>query len=159
MEEIFPGLTREWLFNEQVVSYTLYSPQKAALLAWSESVLSTLESWPHEKPYLAIHDISQSGIGLFYCAAVKNDIFNIGVIPEARKRVHEILANDPEWQISLALVVSGSLSGQLSKLLFNESSEKRHFHSKAFFFSDMAQSWLVNSTTSAPISRINSISV
>jgi len=145
MEVIYPGLTREWLFNGQVVSYTLFSPQKATLLAWSESVLTTLEGWPREKPYLAIHDISQSGIGLFYCAAVKNDIFNVGVIPEARKRVDEILAKAPEWQISLALVVSGSLSGQLSKLLFNESSEKQRFHSKAFFFSDMAESWLVNS--------------
>jgi hypothetical protein len=158
MEEIFPGLTREWLFNERVVSYTLYSPQKAALLAWSESVLTTLERWPREKPYLAIHDISQSGIGLFYCAAVKNDIFNIGVIPEARQRVDEILTNDPEWHLSLALVVSGSLSGQLSKLLFNESSKKQQFHSKAFFFSDMAQNWLVNSTPSSTVSRVNAIS-
>ncbi|MEO8391848.1 MAG: hypothetical protein ABI700_02545 [Chloroflexota bacterium] len=159
MEEIFPGLTREWIYNERVVSYTLFSPQKSALLAWSESVLNTLEIWPREKPYLAIHDISQSGIGLFYCAAVKNDIFNIGVIPEAHKRVNEILVNAAEWQMSLALVVSGSLSGQLSKLLFNGHSEKQHFHSKAFFFSDMAQSWLVNSTISAPVSRVNSISV
>ena len=152
MEEIFPGLTREWLFDNRVVSYTLYSPQKAALLAWSESALSTFETWPREKPYLAIHDVSKSGIGLFYCAAVKNDIFNIGVIPEARKRVDEIFENDSEWQISLALVVSGSLSGQLSKLLLKENSEKRRFHSKAFFFADTAQSWLVNMALSSVVS-------
>lgn len=156
MEEIFPGLTREWLFDNRVVSYTLYSPQKAALLAWSESAIYTLETWSHEKPYLAVHDISQSGVGLFYCAANKNDIFNIGVIPEARKKVNEILESDPEWQVSLALVVSGSLSGQLSKLLLKENSENRRLHTKAFFFSDSAQNWLAN-TALPPIVTTSSV--
>ena len=159
MEEIFPGLTREWLFDGLVVSYTLSSPKKAALLAWSKSALSTLETRPHDQPYLAIHDISQSGIGLFYCAAVKNDIFNIGVIPEARKRVDAILEHDPELQISLALVVSGSLSGQLSKLLLKASSDNQRFQSKAFFFADMAQSWLVNPLMSSAASRVMALSV
>ena len=159
MEEIFPGLIREWLFDNRVVSYTLYSPQKAALLAWSESALNTLETWSHEKPYLAVHDISQSGIGLFYCAANKNDIFNVGVIPEARKRVDEILERSPEWQVSLALVVSGSLSGQLSKLLLKENLENQRLRTKAFFFSDTAQSWLVNTALSPIVSGVTSSSV
>ena len=103
MEEIFPGLTREWLFDDRVVSYTPYSPKKPRCLPGANPPYDTFETWPREQPYLAIHDISQSGIGLFYCAAVKNDIFNIGVIPEAHKRVDDILEHDPDCRFRLHL--------------------------------------------------------
>ena len=84
MTEIASGITREWLFDGRVIVYTVSSVNLAAINRWSISAVQTLEAWPKDRPYLALHDISKPGIGLLYVAAVENDIFNIGVIPEAQ---------------------------------------------------------------------------
>lgn len=144
METFYPGISREWVSDDRVVVYTLHSPKMATLDAWCEAALSTLESWPKDKPYRAVHDISQSGLGLLYCAAVENDIFNIGVLPRARKQVSALLEANPNWPIVLSLVVSGSLTGHLAKILYRQSNLEAQIQAKTFFYRDMALNWVIN---------------
>lgn len=144
MDVFYPGISREWVAEERVIVYTLQSPQMATLAAWSEAALATFEAWPKDKPYLAVHNISQPGIGLLYCAAVDNDIFNIGVLPQARKRISATLAAHPGWPVALGVVVSGSLTGHLAKILYRQNPQEVHFQTKAFLYRDMAVNWVSN---------------
>ena len=142
MDVFYPGISREWVAEERVIVYTLQSPQMTTLAAWSEDALATFEAWPKDMPYLAVHNISQSGLGLLYCAAVENDIFNIGVLPQARKRVSATLAAHPGWPVALGVVVSGSLTGHLAKILYRQNNQEAPFQTKAFLYRDMAVNWL-----------------
>jgi hypothetical protein len=144
MEMLYPGISCEWVGDGRVIVYTLHSPQMATLAAWSEAALATFEAWPKDKPYLAVHNISQSGLGLLYCAAVENDIFNIGVLPQAQKRVSNILAAHPGWPVALGVVVSGSLTGHLAKIIYRQHAQEAHFQTKAFLYRDMAVNWVSN---------------
>lgn len=138
MKEFCAGVTCEWFHNNHIVVYTLHDPRKSVLAAWSSAVLDMLESWPQDKPYLAVHDISRSGVGLLYCAAVADDIFNIGVVPEARPQIDEMITARPNWQVGLSVVLAGSLSGRLSKLLMKSGADDNRVQSRAFFFRDKA---------------------
>lgn len=144
MEMFYPGISREWVLDNRVVVYTLHSPQMATLAAWSEAALATLESWPKDQPYLAVHNISQAGLGLLYCTAVEQDIFNIGVLPQARKTVNALLAANPGWPVALGLVVSGSVTGHLAKILYRQTAQETRIQSKAFLYQDMALNWVAN---------------
>lgn len=142
MEEIANGITREWLHDRQVVSYQVNSVSVKAINAWSVLAIEALESWPKDSPYRAIHDISQPGIGLLFLTAVDSDLFNIGVVREARQRVQEIVESRPDWQLSLAIVVSASLSGRLTKLLYQQGQPDSQLQVKAFFHRSAAVKWL-----------------
>jgi len=142
MEEIATGITREWLYEGRIVSYTANSVSVASVNAWSDTALETLETWPEDQPYLAMHDVSQPGIGLLFLTAVESDIFNIGVVPSARQRVQEIVDSRPDWQLALAIVVSASLSGRMTKLLFQQAQPGSRIQVKAFFHRSAALKWL-----------------
>lgn len=151
MKMFYPGISREWVLDNQVIVYTLHSPQMATLAAWSEEALATLNAWPKDKPYLAVHNISQAGLGLLYCSAVEQDIFNIGVLPQARKQVNAILAANPDWQVALGLVVSGSVTGHLAKILYRQLTHETQIQSKAFLYSDLALNWLTSCFRPQPV--------
>ncbi len=153
MEEIATGVTREWLNEGRVVSYTVSAVSVASINAWSATAIDTLEHWPEDHPYLALHDVSQPGMGLLFLAAVGNDIFNIGVVPSAQQRVQEIVESRPDWQLALAIVVSASLSGRMTKLLFQQTQPGSRIQVKAFFHRSAALKWLDELEVSAEIHR------
>ena len=143
MNEIASGITSERLYDDRVIVYTILSVNLTAINRWSSSAIQTLEDWPKNRPYLALHDISRPGIGLLYVTAVQNDIFNIGVVPEARKRIQEdLLKPNPDWKVALALVVSPSLSSRLAQLLFHDATDETPIHRKAYFDRSSALTWL-----------------
>lgn len=142
--EVFPGVTYERLHDNRSIIYTVESARAAAFSAWSDTTLEILEAWPKDKPYLAVHDISHPGLGLLYCTAVQDDIFNICVLPQARERIEAMFDAYPDWKIALAVVVSSSLSGRLARLLFREDLPEARVQTKAFFYRDPAMNWLAN---------------
>lgn len=141
------GLAVEWLLERQVVVYRLQSPSRSALTAWSEAALEALASWPKDRPYRAIHDISQSGLGLLYCTAVQNDVFNVGVLPGARSQVEKLVSAHPKWTLSLAMVVSGSLSGHMYRFIYRPNKGLAQLQAKAFFIHEQAVQWLMRPPT------------
>ena len=146
--EITEGVQQNWLSDQQVLSYTLTSVTSTSLNNWSDYVVASLKTWSKDKPYLVIHDISQSGLGLLFSTAVQNDIFNIGIVPKAHSKVQSMIQANPEWQLRLALVVSASLSGRLARILFQKNNPQNQFQFKAFFYRDPALEWLTQSSNS-----------
>ena len=146
--EIISGVQQSLHNDQQIVEYKLTAVTSTSLNDWSDYVVASLETWPKDKPYLVIHDISQSGLGLLFSTAVKNDIFNIGIVPKAHEKVQAIAKINPDWQLRLALVVSASLSGRLARILFQKNSPQNQVQFKAFFYRDPALEWLVESSNS-----------
>lgn len=146
--EITTGIQQSWHIDQQIVEYKLTAVNPTSLNDWSDYVVESLETWPKDKPYLVIHDISQSGLGLLFSSAVQNDIFNIGIVPKAHGKVQSLIEANPEWQLRLGLVVSSSLSGRLARVLFKKNNPQSQFQFKAFFYRDPALEWLINSSNS-----------
>jgi len=146
--EIIAGVQQCWHNNQQVVEYKLTSVTSTSLNDWSDYVIASLETWPKDKPYLVIHEISQPGLGLLFSTAVKNDIFNIGIVPKAHEKINTIIKTNPDWQLRLALIVSASLSGRLARILFQKNNPQNQIQFKAFFYRDPALEWLIKSSNS-----------
>ncbi|MBK8023718.1 MAG: hypothetical protein IPK19_20345 [Chloroflexi bacterium] len=151
MSVIASGISCETLYDGRVIAYTVSSVSKASITQWSNIALQTLQEWPKDRPYLALHDISKPGIGLLYAASVENDIFNIGIVPAARTRIQEeLLLPNPGWTLALALVVSPSLSGRFARLLFQDASQETSIYQKAYFDRSSALAWLAKMGGFAP---------
>jgi len=112
-----------------------------------------MEAWPKDRPYRAIHDISQPGLGMLYCRNVQNDVLNVrnvqndvlnvGVLPEARPQVEALIARYPNWSVSLAVVMAGSLSGQVHRFTHYPESGKHSINAKTFLVRPQALEWLL----------------
>lgn len=144
MEPEIPGLSVEALEGGAIVAYTLLSAQATTISAWSDLAISKLKDWPKDRPYLALHDLSYPGVGLLYLTAVEFDPFNVGVTESGHREVLNLLASNHDWPIVLALVVSTSMSGRLTRLrLADLVSASSEITSRAFFKRSAAVDWLM----------------
>jgi hypothetical protein len=145
MQNVARGYNVEWFHNNQIIAYTLEYASVATLENWTIQAIEEIANWPKTRPYLALHDLSQPGVGLLYITATNYDIYNIAVTPGAKRQIESIIEPYPDWKIALALVVSTSLSGQLAKLNMaaGEGVLSRRTQAKAFFGRDEAISWLM----------------
>jgi hypothetical protein len=143
-DNLISGLTVEQLENDAIIAYTLSSAQSSTIAAWSDLAVANLHDWPKDRPYLALHDLSHPGVGLLYLTAVEFDPFNVGVTPGGRRAVYDLMAEKPDWQIVLALVVSTSLSGRLTRLRVADIiSDLPRITSRTFFKRSAALEWLM----------------
>ena len=142
MQEIAPGVLRDSVHDNRVLVYRVENVTMSALSVWSDIATQTIQDWPKDRPYLAIHDLSHPGVGLLFSTAVGGDIFNMGVLPNARKRISEVIRANPNWQLALAIVVSPSLSGRMAKLIFHKEPSDLQLPEKAFFSVSSALEWL-----------------
>jgi hypothetical protein len=142
-ENAIAGLKIEALEAAQIISYTLTSAQTTTISAWSEIAVNRLKEWPKDRPYLALHDLSHPGVGLLYLTAVEFDPFNVGITPTGRQAAHELMAAHAGWPVVLALVVSTSLSGRLTRLRMADIiSDLPKITSRTFFKRAAALEWL-----------------
>jgi hypothetical protein len=142
MQEIAPGVLREFTLDSRVLVYKVQRVTMNSLMAWSTCAIQTLEEWPKDRPYLVVHDLSHPGVGLLFSTAVGGEIFNMGVLPNTRKRIDEIIQANPNWQLAFAIVVSPSLSGRMAKLIIHKKSSNLQLQEKAFFTLASALEWL-----------------
>lgn len=140
--EVVSGVAQHWHQENQIVTYKLSSVSPTTLQEWSDVIIASLDTWSKDKPYLAIHDISQSGLGLLFASAVQNEIFNVGILPPAQPAIDALCKANPDWQIRLAVIVSSSLSGRLARVLFQKSKPESQIQFKAFFYEEPALKWL-----------------
>ncbi len=142
------GYNEEWFYDNRIVAYTLEYATVATLENWTMKAFDEIRNWPKNQPYLALHDLSQPGVGLLYMTATKYDIYNIAITPGGKQRVEEIVEHYPEWRLALAVVVSTSLSGQLAKLnmTFKQDVLGQRTKAKAFFGRESALTWLQQQT-------------
>lgn len=116
-EVIFPGLVREWFFDRKIVVYRLTAVSRNVLRDWSELVLETIENWPEDDPYLAVHDLVAPGVSLQYAVSVSFETSNVGVLPDYRRRAYELLEAREITGNRVALSFNLALSGRATKTL------------------------------------------
>lgn len=145
MKQAVEGVIQEWLADGQVVLYRLESASMLTISQWSDLTVETLRAWPKDRPYRAIHDVSKPGVSLLYMTAVQFDIFNVGISPTARQSINEMLAANPGWSLSLAVVVSQSLTGRITKLKSIQAlDEIPAARTNVFFKAPAALEWLLS---------------
>jgi hypothetical protein len=137
-------ITREMVKDNQIVVYTLTSMSLDILLQWSKDIQTVLTQWPDNLPYLALHDLSESGVSMPFLILSGRNIYSPDPSPSGQEHVNNFLDAYPDREICLALVLSSSASGRLTKRYGTSASESRIKY-KVFMNRDSALSWLLNS--------------
>lgn len=147
-DEPFNGILREWYNGREVVSYKLTAISPVIVEKWADLVLETIADWPKNKPYLAIHDLSQPGVSLQYAALVKFDMMNIGINDDGRIRAEVEFDKNPNWMGRVAVNFNLSLSGQTNRTLMNFL-DKTHpaISYKSFYNRTKSLRWLTTGIT------------
>lgn len=115
----FAGLTMDWYLGNEVVVYKLTAVSDDIVNKWAELIQSTLKDWPKDKPYLAVHDMSQAGVSLQFAALVNFDMMNLGITMGGRMLAEELFNQHPNWFGRIATNFNLSLSGQTNRTLMS----------------------------------------
>lgn len=118
-EKIAIGLVREWYLEHRIVMYRLSAVTPETISTWAEDVWTNLQTWDKDKPYLALHDLSQPGVSLQFAAMVSFDMMNIGITLEGRMRIESLFDAEPHRTARVAVNFNLSLSGQTNRTLMN----------------------------------------
>jgi hypothetical protein len=114
METIALGITCERLQEEKLFIYTVEKFGVEPLLRWSKAIADSLNMLPDPDRYLAIHDVSQTGVSLQYLLLTGYNILDPWLTPASEKHFLDIKKAHPKFTVKLAIVVSSQLSGQLA---------------------------------------------
>jgi len=143
MEIICRGIERGWLDEPRVVIYTVKSLGPANLVDWSKAVAASLEQWPDDADYIAIHDMSNSGMSLQFLLLTGNNILDPWLTPNSQLRFRDWMKQHPAQRVRLAVVVSSALSGQLSmKRGRSSNADQEQVESRLFDNLDAALEWV-----------------
>lgn len=144
----FPGLVVDWYNHDEVIVYKLTTVTEAVVQKWAALVMAILKTWPKNQPYLAVHDLSQSGVSLQYAAIVNFDMMNIGVTLGGRAQVERFFDNHRGWSARVAVNFNLSLSGQTNRTLMAYLSENHPaVQYKAFYNRSKCLRWLTTGIT------------
>lgn len=142
------GLIREWYADRSMVTYKLTAVSETIVDGWMQLVVDTLNEWDKDKPYLAIHDLSQAGVSLQYAAMVNFDMMNIGITMGGRFTLEELFDAHPNWQARVAVNFNLSLSGQTNRTLMNFlNCEHPSIRYKTFYSRTKCFKWLTGDIT------------
>jgi hypothetical protein len=76
----------EWCARDTIVAYVLLDMLQKVLQTWSDVALDILNNRPAGKPYLALYDLSHSGIVMDYLSLVQKKMFSLGVTEAGEER-------------------------------------------------------------------------
>jgi hypothetical protein len=116
-ESPFAGLTLDSYLGGDVLVYKLSAVSEDIVNKWAQLIQTILTDWPKDKPYLAIHDLSQAGVSLQFAALVNFDMLNLGITMGGRVLAEELFNQHSEWRGRIAVNFNLSLSGQTNRTL------------------------------------------
>ncbi len=141
----FAGMVREWYQQQSIVLYRLTGISSDIVDRWANLVLATLNTWDKNRPYLAVHDLSQPGISLQYAALVNFDMMNVGITIEGQTLAEELFDRHPGWRGLVAVNFNLSLSGQTNRTLMNFLNRPNPaVQYKSFYNRNKCLRWLTN---------------
>jgi hypothetical protein len=100
IEHLSPTVTREWLFDRQIVVYTLADPRRETVDTWINAFRSDIMNWPADRPFLVIHDFSVKGSASTPYARTRAQEL-VDMRPEVRGRAAVVL---PQSSITIAMI-------------------------------------------------------
>ena len=146
VETVASGLVCEWYFDRRVVVYRITAIVRETLTAWVDTVAQRLQTWPEDRPYLALHDISSRRVGLSYLALVNYHIANLGVTETGWEKIEPILARRANFSARVAVLFGLTHSGHLGQVLTQRGSANTKVVDivfQSFFDRQQALNWLL----------------
>jgi hypothetical protein len=145
VEEIAYGITREWLFERRIVVYAISLLNVTTLRIWANEVMSSLESWSKERPYLVLHDLSMPGIGLSYIVLARAYLLNPAVTSFGSEQLRKIMEAFPDFRVYLAVVLSQNYAELITPAtVLRFKSQNPRITTAIFFDRPVALQWLVD---------------
>jgi hypothetical protein len=109
VEQLSSGVTREWLFDRKIVVYTVLDPRRETVDTWMNAFEADLMSWPADRPFLEIYDLSTPLAAL---------------TPYVLARAQKMVFVRPEVKGRCAIILPGHFVNQLVRI-FLDRQEKR----------------------------------
>jgi hypothetical protein len=116
VSKIGQELELEWYAGGSIVSYALLDMSPEVLQTWSEVALVVLNDWPVGKPYLALYDLSRSGVVINYLNLVQRKMFSLGITQDGEERALASIAQRENFSARVALYASMRHSGHVGRL-------------------------------------------
>lgn len=147
-ESPLAGLTLDHYLNGEVIVYKLTAVSEDIINKWAELIQTILKDWPKDKPYLAIHDLSQAGVSLQFAALVNFDMLNLGITMGGRLLAEGLFNQHPKWHGRIAVNFNLSLSGQTNRTLMGFlNQEHPRIQYKSFYNRTKCLRWLTTGVT------------
>ncbi len=122
-ETIAPGITREWIANNQIVVFTMATVARSSIDALLNHVKQLMIEWPADRPYLALYHVA--------------DTTN-GPTPYIRERFRDVQTWRPDLKAHIALVATRNFQGKLIQIY----ARTRGAVVQMFFSRDEGLAWL-----------------
>lgn len=123
--EVILGLTLETLYDGRIEIWTATNSSKEVTEKWYANSREVLESWTDlNRPYLALLDMSR-----------------VVLTPFGRAKASDLAEVRPEIKGRVAIVVSASTMGHMTRLFVDRSLDKTR-ERRVFFSRDDALRWL-----------------
>ena len=126
IEQLAEGLTRHYLYDKQIVVFTVEDIHQHTIDAWAEAVKHEVLNWPAERPFLNIHNFL--------------NVKNMSFTPYIRKKSAELTPLAPDKVGRTALVLPRSLVSQIVHY-FLRTQQLRVRPRQVFFKMDDALQW------------------
>jgi len=145
------ALELEWHEGGSIVVYILPKMSPQVLKNWSDAALDVLRKWPSGKRYLALYDLSHSGIVLVYLSLVKRRMCSLGITEAGEEQALTNIAQREGFSARVALYTSmtysGHLGGFLAEIDARRSDLGQVVQYDAFYNREAAFDWLTETQT------------
>ena len=139
------ALKLEWYAGDTIVAYVFSDMSPEVLQGWSDVALYILSKWPPARPYLALYDLSRSGIVLGFFSLASHSVYSLGITDAGEAQALESIAQRQNFSARVALHISMSYSGHLGGLLTKADAPKTQSSQveyETFYDRDAALNWL-----------------
>jgi hypothetical protein len=134
-------LQSDWSKGEKILRYTVFTANGEMMQQWSEDVMTALRHWDVETQPRILFDLSYPNVSMSYFVLSQREIFNVGITPLGKTYFLKFLENNPQVTVKLAVVLSNTMLGALSKYVPSDY-EKDNFKARIFFKREAAEQWL-----------------
>jgi hypothetical protein len=124
------GLKRRWIYDRQILAFTVTSRQRATIDAWLEQTAQAIAHWEVDRPVLIIHEI-----------------FRLPLSSYIKERCRAFVEQHRYQWGRQALVVQGMASILGTRHFFEKqvSMNYRNIERRVFASRDQAMRWLIDS--------------
>jgi hypothetical protein len=128
-EVVNEHLTMKWLYQRQIVIYRITGPLAVQEVAqtWFENVKATIDAWPADTMYLAVHDAIEA---------------NFTITPYLTTCIRDIVAFRRDLPRRVAIVMPREIAAQLLRTLLRPS-DGDNAHYEVFSTREEAMRWLM----------------
>jgi hypothetical protein len=123
-----PNVSVEWLHDRQIVIFSVNAVASRAVVdEWADIVAGVIKSWPADKIYLAMHDLSDK---------------RVTPTPYARARVREFDELVKRLHGRIAIVLPNNFAGHLIRIFLTTMRWQQKLPTEGFLSYETGLEWL-----------------